>query len=401
MVGTKGLKYGQVPLYGGDKIELALALDDAAVEAENLIGAYLTYSSIVELRRQAGLLGQSVPPSSSLLKRARVIANASFQDETFSSRIWNNQEELKKRLFKGVRQSIIQGKNPLSWSNSLKDLLEDVGNLANYCTARIAITESARCQMEAQRQSYLENGYTQYMVICEPTACDICKKFDGVVQDVKDWVQGENAPAFHPFCKCSTTSYMDRRELEQSFAELEKAAGMPEEDRFQNIYDSVVRHRKDLIRNDLPEGFLMQAAESSGRAVQLLEETIKRLNARTDFPREIERAQKYSKNWPKADLDELVEAWGVDFSSAKMSENGKKIYLDTNREHVKIVVSPSGKYFRIRDDRFKYNNQNGYFDLLGDRGEKLREMIEREYGGGAERPDIDGLIKERTHFRYD
>lgn len=401
MVGTTGLEYGQVPLYGGDKIELALAFDDAAVEAENLIGAYLTYSSIVELRRQAGLLGQSVPPSSSLLKRAKVIANASFQDETFSSRIWNNQEELKKRLFKGVRQSIIQGKNPLTWSNSLKDLLEDVGNLANYCTARIAITESARCQMEAQRQSYLENGYSQYMVICEPTACDICKKFDGVVQDVKDWVQGENAPAFHPFCKCSTTSYMDRRELEQSFAELEKAAGMPEEDRFQNIYDSVVRHRKDLIRKGIPEGLFMQAAESSRKAVQLLEETIKRLNAKTDIPSEIGRARRYSKNWLKADLDELIEAWGVDFSSAKMSENGKKIYLDTNREHVKIVLSPSGKYFRIRDDRFDYTNQDGYFDIQGDRGEKLREKIEREYGGGTEQDDIDGISKERTHFRYE
>ncbi len=239
------------------------------------------------------------------------------------------------------------------------------------------------------------------MVICEPTACDICKKFDGVVQNVKDWVQGENAPAFHPFCKCSTTSYMDRRELEQSFAELEKAAGMPEEERFQNIYDSVVRHRKDLIRNDIPEGFFMQAPESSGKAVQLLEETIKRLNAKTDISSEIGRARRYSKNWLKADLDELIEAWGVDFSSAKMSENGKKIYLDTNREHVKIVLSPSGKYFRIRDDCFDYTNQDGYFDIQGDRGEELRKKINREYGDEAERLDTEGIIKERTHFRYE
>lgn len=104
---------------------------------------------------------------------------------------------------------------------------------------------------------------------------------------------------------------MDRRELEQSFAELEKAAGMSEEDRFQNIYDSIVRHRKDQLRNDIPEGLFMEAAESSGKAVQLLEETIKRLNARTDLPREIERAQKYSKNLQKVDLNELVEAWSV------------------------------------------------------------------------------------------
>ena len=73
--------------------------------------------------------------------------------------------------------------------------------------------------------------------------------------------------------------------------------------------------------------------------------------------------------------------------------------FDTNREHVKIVVSPSGKYFRIRDDCFKYNNQNGYFDILGDRGKRLRGKIKREYSGGTEHDDIDGIIKERTHFR--
>lgn len=84
-----------------------------------------------------------------------------------------------------------------------------------------------------------------------------------------------------------------------------------------------------------------------------------------------------------------------------MSENGKKIYLDTNREHAKIVLSPSGKYFRIWDDRFKHNNQGGYFDIQGDRGEELRKKINLEYGDEAERLDIEGIIKERTHFRHD
>ena len=84
-----------------------------------------------------------------------------------------------------------------------------------------------------------------------------------------------------------------------------------------------------------------------------------------------------------------------------MSKNGKKINLDTNREQVKIVISPSGKYFRIYDDCFEYGDQDGYFDIQGDRGEDLREKIERKYGDGAERCDIDRKVRERTHFRYD
>lgn len=202
---------------------LALALGMGTVDVEEIIGKHLTYATEEELRRQAGLLGLNIPDPNIMRINAEAIVNASFHEENFSQRIWKNKQELAETLDKGIKKSVMMGHNPVTWAKSLKELLRDTENDAMYKMKRIAITESGRVQIAAQRISYETAGFSQYMVICEPTACPHCMEFDGEVFSIADLVQGENAPMFHPFCRCSTTPYMSRKEVEEGFRELEEA----------------------------------------------------------------------------------------------------------------------------------------------------------------------------------
>lgn len=214
---------------------LALALGMGTVDVEEIIGKHLTYATEEELSRQAGLLGLNVPDPEILRANAEAIVNASFHDETFSQRIWSNKRELEQALTEGIRKSVMLGQNPLTWARSLKGLLRDTENDAMYRMKRLAITESGRVQIEAQKQSYDMAGYSNYMVICEPTACPHCMEFDGEIFPLSELVQGVNSPMFHPFCRCSTTPYMSREEVEAGFRELEKIKDRGYEDITQDV----------------------------------------------------------------------------------------------------------------------------------------------------------------------
>lgn len=236
-----------------------LELSAGTDEENTLLGDHLTKLSEDELKRQAGLLGMRLPDHKELTDLARTIAASSFHGETFSYRLWQNQSSLRALLGDGIARSILLGKNPTTWMRSLEGHLRDAGNNAKYMLKRLAITEAGRVQIEAQKQSYDRAGYSQYIVVCEPTACPVCREHDGKVYNVKDLMQGKNAPMFHPFCKCSTAAHMDRREVESAIAELEKAEGVSPEKRFSNILKSVERNVEALKRKDIPEGMQMMA----------------------------------------------------------------------------------------------------------------------------------------------
>ncbi len=60
---------------------------------------------------------------------------------------------------------------------------------------RLMVTELARVQTEAQKQSFIQNGFEEYEYIaCEKAdACSQCRSLDGKVFKVEDMMPGENA----------------------------------------------------------------------------------------------------------------------------------------------------------------------------------------------------------------
>ena len=83
-------------------------------------------------------------------------------------------------------------------------------------------TELARVQTEAQKQSFVRNGFDQYTFIVNGGCCDICEGLKGKHFPVAKMMPGENAPPMHPHCRCSTAAHSDRKEYEEWLDFLEK-----------------------------------------------------------------------------------------------------------------------------------------------------------------------------------
>lgn len=346
-----------------------LELSAGTDERNQLLGDHLTNMSMDELKRQAGLLGLRLPDHKRLTDIARAIATSSFHGETFSDRLWKHQKSLRTLLEDGITKSMLLGKNPMTWARSLEGHLRDAESNAKFLAKRLAVSEAARVQMEAQRMSYEAAGYDKYMVICEPTACEVCMEHDAQVYPVKEFMQGVNAPKFHPFCKCSTSAYVDRRDTERAIAKLEKESGLPPE-KFYNYVDEFDRRLREL-------------------------------GASKDIQSEIKRADKHRDNWQSYPVRQIIKDLGGKLDQAFMNEAGSKMIIPTSHKHKTIVYSPSGRYSRVWDDRFDKKDRNGYYDKKGLKGNNLIDDIKSSLNeiGRIPMPKLlDQIIKERTHF---
>ena len=187
-------------------------------EEERMLQEWLSQETLKELTRQAGILGEGVPDLNQLQILAKQIVESERENINFSERIWQNQKELQAKLDNTIRRTILRGENPRVASRELRQLVskEFFGKNgkggAKYAADRIAITETARVQTMAQKESFRKYAIDQFVFIAESDACDDCLDFDGKIFNVDD----SNAPTIpvHPFCRCSTAAYVDRKAFE-------------------------------------------------------------------------------------------------------------------------------------------------------------------------------------------
>lgn len=168
-----------------------------------------------ELKRQAGILGKTVRNNA---QKAHAIVNGSFHSGTFSDRIWQYQDLMREDLGRMLQSGLIQGKNPRAVMKDLKKYWygadPKTGGGATYCMERLMRTELARVQTEAQKQSFIRNGFGKYTFIVNSGCCPICDGLSGKHFDVKKMMPGTNAPPMHPNCRCSTAAYEDSKDYE-------------------------------------------------------------------------------------------------------------------------------------------------------------------------------------------
>lgn len=164
-----------------------------------LIEKYLTYTAIDEMKRQAGILGMTVPSPELLKRSVKAVLESDFQGAHFSDRLWNNSDAFSADIEKAMRRVLIQGENPRVAAREIRKHVKGNVDRATYVSERLAITESARVQTETQRLSFEEYDIGKYVYIAEPTACEICGALNGKVFNVADMRAGENAAPMHPF----------------------------------------------------------------------------------------------------------------------------------------------------------------------------------------------------------
>lgn len=192
------------------KANIGLEMVSGFDEMQKYFDKKLTDRTLKEFQRQAGILGKSVLKNE---KYAHAIVNASFKNATYSDRIWMYQGMLKAELEGLLASGLIRGQNP----KKLAKHLEKRFGVSAYNAERLMVTELARVQTEAQKQSFVRNGFDEYVYVActKGDVCPICKGLDDKHFKVDDMMPGENAPPMHPNCHCSIAAYMDNEAYEE------------------------------------------------------------------------------------------------------------------------------------------------------------------------------------------
>lgn len=200
---TMRVNYQQLLMY-----QIALESCATADELEKFMQDKLEGRTLDEIKRQAGILGESLLDQADLVHS---IVNASFHNATFSDRIWANQAMLRSNLSNILTNALIQGRNPRDYIKDIRKIFD----VSRGQAERLLRTELARVQSEAQLQSYEKAEFDEYIFHALGDACPVCAALDGEHFKVKDAEPGINISPMHPNCRCSTGPYMDTEDFDE------------------------------------------------------------------------------------------------------------------------------------------------------------------------------------------
>ena len=190
-------------------------------DTERLINENLEERAYSEYRRLAGILGNSVQFNENMV---RAIVNASYQNATWSQRLWNHQASLSSQIGTQLASGILAGKS----STVLAREIQKLTGGSTYACQRLMRTELRRVQTEAALQSMTDNGVTEYKFMVENgvNPCDECLALDGQVFKLSDMNVGKNAPPIHPSCHCASAPHVDEAKW-QRWLDGPAQAGVP------------------------------------------------------------------------------------------------------------------------------------------------------------------------------
>ena len=240
------------------KANIGLELISGSQELEKFMADILQGRTEAELKRQAGILGKTIKNNA---QKAHAIVNGSFQldsfsykgkrKSTFSDAIWQYQDLMRSDLGELLRTGLIRGKNPRALAKDLNKMFFGADPKKSggykYCAERLMRTELARVQTEAQKQSFMRNGFDKYIFIVNGGCCSICAGLSNKDFDVAKMMPGENAPPMHPHCRCSTAAWEDSKEYEEWLDYLDKGGSSKSFDNLKNLVTKIESNPKKAL----------------------------------------------------------------------------------------------------------------------------------------------------------
>ena len=117
---------------------IGLHLVNGYSDLERMTKQKMTEETIAEYKRQAGILGETVKDVET---RAKNLVNQSFQNATWSERIWTNQTVLKNTLSSELMRGMIAGKSAFTIASNIRKRFD----VSSTEAKRLARTELVRC----------------------------------------------------------------------------------------------------------------------------------------------------------------------------------------------------------------------------------------------------------------
>lgn len=144
-------------------------------------------------------------------KAAQAILTMPWSGSTYYDRIWKREYNMAKRIKEKVVQNILIGTNINTLSAEIaRDLKLD----SDRNVRRLLHTETAYVKGQADLLLYEELGFEEYELLAtlDMKTSSICRKMDGKHYPLKEAIEGETYPPFHPNCRTTTIAYRENKE---------------------------------------------------------------------------------------------------------------------------------------------------------------------------------------------
>ena len=197
----------------GYRVSRAEALEKAIRERLNGLGARLeretaaqrewtaskSYQSARKMMRDmtGGVVSHAAPDLQGMLRAM----DTAWSGRNYSARIWRNTDQLAQLLEDEIEAAFLSGKSVRRMANVIMDRF-GVGYRAAECLMR---TETSYVQNQTAAKSYEDAGCTEYEILTasDRRTCRRCAAQNGRRYPFTAMQAGENAPPFHPNCRCT------------------------------------------------------------------------------------------------------------------------------------------------------------------------------------------------------
>lgn len=183
---------------------VSVELQELAIEEQEFLKKLMDdcyTSAAVKTASVLGLKGSYDLVRQEMIDRA---INSIIDGKNFSSRVWDNTNDLANRIYNDVLECVRTGKRPNAIAKKIKD---DFGSSA-YQAKRLVQTELARVVSDAQIDIYKTSGVVKkvmWTATLESNTCDYCADLDGKYFNLDD---APKIPA-HPNCRCCYVPVVD------------------------------------------------------------------------------------------------------------------------------------------------------------------------------------------------
>lgn len=149
-----------------------------------------------DILKEAGVKNATIPKNS-----VKVAMSHPWSGSLFSERIWKNKDSLISFIKQDLTKGMIKGTD----IRKLSKQLSEREKVTKYEAERLCRTESCyirtRGDIDAYKDSKVVEG-VEILTAGDGRVCPTCSTKDGVFVALKDAVEGDTIPPFHPGCRC-------------------------------------------------------------------------------------------------------------------------------------------------------------------------------------------------------
>lgn len=197
------------------KSQIGFTLVKHGNKIEKSLRKHLTTAYQDEIKRQEGIFKDFNISQTQMQSDAESIVNASFHNATWSERLWSSMSGLQAQLGIDLTNIMTQGLDMRALEKHIKPLIKDDVKNTKYVAHRLAKTETARVQFQAQLNQLHRYDIKRVVWIAEPSACSVCKAIEAKNKGLYPIDEVPEIPV-HPNCRC-TIAGDARQELEDYF----------------------------------------------------------------------------------------------------------------------------------------------------------------------------------------